>query len=199
MLKVGVTGGLCTGKGLVMDLFSELGAAVLDADVVVHEILDCDEDVRRAVCEELGPDIVGEDGRISRRKIGERVFSDKRKLKKLTDIIHPRVKAVIRGWLEERELSGENSVAVVNVPLLIEANMLGDFDVIIVVSASEENQVLRCIKRDGLCRGEALARTRTQLPLAEKEKHADYIVRNDSSKEAVKKQVKEIWERFSKV
>lgn len=198
MLRVGVTGGLCTGKGLVTDLFSRLGAAVLDADTVAHEILDGDGDVRRRIIEEFGPGVVGNDGMIVRKELALLAFSDKAKLKRLNGIVHPKVKVAVRNWLREQESSPEKNVAVVNVPLLIETGMLGDFDVVVVVSASEEKQVLRCMKRDGLSRREALVRIRAQLPLAEKEIHADYVVRNDFDREGVKKQVKELWEKLSR-
>lgn len=197
MLRVGVTGGLCAGKGLVTGFFSALGAATLDADVVARAILDGDEDVRRRIMDEFGPGVVGEDGGMDRRKLAERAFTDRDKLNKLNDIVHPKVKAAIRDWLREKAAAGEKEVAVVNVPLLMETGMLGDFDAAVVVSASEEDQVLRCVKRDGLSRREALARIRAQLPLSEKERRADYIVRNYSGREAVKKQVNELWTKLT--
>ncbi len=197
MLKVGITGGLCTGKGLVTGYFRDLGAAVLDADDVAHDILE-DEPVRLGVIDEFGRSVAGEDGKISRRKLGECVFADPERVRKLNAIVHPRVKTAIRRWMREREAAGENRVAVVNVPLLIEAEMIEDFDEVVVVTASEEDQVRRCIARDGLSTGEALARITIQLPVEEKVKRADYVVRNDSSREAARKQVVEIWERLKK-
>jgi dephospho-CoA kinase len=197
MLKVGVTGGLCAGKGLVSGYFRDLGAATLDADTVAHGVLE-DEEVRLAVIHEFGRGVAGEDGKISRRKLGECVFACGGRLKRLNDIVHPVVRTAVRSWLEDRESSGENTVAVVNAPLLIEADMLEDFDVIVVVRSERENQVLRCMNRDGLSREEALARINAQLPFEEKEKHADYVVRNDTSREAARRQVVEIWERLNR-
>lgn len=198
MRTVGVTGGLCTGKSLVTGFFKDLGAAVLDADVVAHTVLDEDGDARRCIIDEFGPGVAGEDGRISRRKLGEIVFADGERLRRLNEIVHPKVKRAIRRWLRRMAAEGENSVAVIDVPLLIEADMLDDFDSVVIVTASRENQVLRCVKRDGLSRGEALARIKTQLPLEEKEKHADYVVRNDSGRGAAKKRVMEIWEQLNR-
>lgn len=192
MIRIGLTGGCSTGKSTVAEMFRQLGPRLTSADEIVHRLLREEEEVKSAVAFSFGQQIRAKDGSIDRAKLGEIVFDSPENLSRLTDLIYPRVRAEIRRFFEEGEKSGEEA-RVAEVPLLIEGGALELYDVIVVVTASYENQLKRFLKKGGT-KQDLDRRIRYQMDMAEKVKCADYVIDNDGSVEETFEQVKRVYD-----
>jgi len=191
-LVVGITGGVATGKSTVAAMLKELGAEVLSADEIVHELLARDEDIRKSIISEYGEDILDDKGNINRRRLADVVFRSEEKRRKLEQIIHPRVIATIERKVEEFRQGGSGILAV-EIPLLVETSTFYLVDKILLVTAEQHTQLERLQNRYGLSRAEAMLRVRAQLPLEVKRKYADLIINNDGSIQATREQVEQVW------
>ncbi len=192
MKIIGITGGVATGKTTVAKFLSLLlGAEIIDADEIVHELLNPRTEVWQKVVQFFGKDILKTDSSIDRRKLGKSVFSDTSKRKRLESIIHPAVKKVIEEKIKQFKKNGKKWV-VIDIPLLFEAKMEHIVDRIIVVIRSEGAQLDALQKENGLSLKEARERIRSQLPLSEKVKRAHFVVDNNDTLQNTEKQVREI-------
>lgn len=196
MMIVGITGSFGAGKSTVAGFFKKQGAFVFDADKIAHEAL-----LKKAACYEkivkiFGNKILKENGEIDRRCLGRIVFDDKLLLKKLCDIIHPyvikRIKRDIKGL---RRIKG-SAAAVLDASLLIEAGLRGLVDKLIVVKAGSRRQIERCRKNYGLSGKEVMARIKSQMPIGEKIRFADFVIDNSKSKKRTRGEARKIWERI---
>ncbi len=179
-LVLGVTGGIACGKSEVGYLLAHAGFEVLDADDVAHRLMAPEGGAYRAVIEHFGVGICGDDGKINRRKLAETVFDNDAELKTLNRIVHPLVCEEWRGWIRERCGAGKN-IAVI-IPLLFEIEENAGWDAVICVAANEEIVIER-LKSRGLTEIKAQARIAAQLPLKDKIKRSDYVIRNNGSLE----------------
>ena len=195
MIRVGITGGLATGKSTVLSMFEELGARVIDADGIVHELLEDNAELKRKVCEAVGEVVLTVAGKIDRNRMASVVFADREKLEALVKILHPEVIERIRLRFSEIEKECQVSLAAAEVPLLIEEGTLEIYDVIVLVAAREDLQLKRYLERPGSSRDDFQSRLRNQLPLDEKRKYADHVIENNGSLEETAKQVKVIWDK----
>ncbi len=193
MIKVGLTGGVATGKATVAGFFKRLGALIVDADRIAHEAILPGTKAWGELVNAFGRFILKSNGRIDRRRLASIVFEDGDKVKRLNSIVWPPVIKEMGRRLEIAEREGRHKVIVANVPLLFEAGLKGEFDKIIVVTCHRDEQIRRCSKRDGLTKKEIESRIKLQLPMEEKIKRADYVITNASSLEDAEKQVNEIW------
>ncbi len=192
MRLIGLTGGVATGKSLVARLFAMRGATVLSADAVAHRLTAPGKPLVRRIGEELG-DLYVRDGALDRAALATLVFSDPEARRKLERIVHPRVKAELRRAVARlRNLETPPEVVVVEVPLLFEAGMEGWFDEVIVVVASEEEQISRMRDRDGLDEAAARARIKAQMPLEAKASRADHVISNSGSLRELESQVEAV-------
>lgn len=192
MVIVGLTGSVGTGKSTVADLFRELGAYVIDWDELAREVVRPHSKAWKGIVEHFGKDFLNEDLTINREKLAETVFSDKGKVGKLNEIVHPEVfKEDERTTGEIRSLDPE-ALIVKDIPLLFELTRPVRVDKIVVVAASEQTQ-LRRLEEKGMSREDARNRIRSQLPLEKKTKAADFVVNNDGSLEDTKKQVEALY------
>ena len=170
MLKVGLTGGLASGKTFVADALRELGCMVVHADELGHEVLEPSGEAYTAVVDEFGRGILDAAGRIDRRALGEIVFTHPDRLEALNHLVHPFV------WKRQDELMASfaarepSGIAVVEAAILIETGSYRRFDRIVLTVCDVEQQVHRAVKRDGLDEAAVRARLRRQMPLAEKRK-----------------------------
>jgi dephospho-CoA kinase len=187
---VGLTGGIGAGKSEALAAFERLGAATLSTDRVTHELLG-DDEVRAALIEHWG-DRVAPNGTVDRNRVGEIVFDDPDELAWLESVLHPRVGVHVFQWREN--LDSEIGVAVVEVPLLFEAAMEDVFDATVAVVASDPIREERLRER-----GQAglEGREERQLDQAEKERRADYIIRNEGSIGELESVVKEVMDRIT--
>jgi dephospho-CoA kinase len=191
MKWVGLTGGIASGKSTVARLFRERGIPVVDADQIAREVTRKDSPGLESVLSHFGRDLVDLQGNLDRKKLGRVVFADKAKLKELENILHPEIRAQTARLKKQLQEQG-HSVAIYDVPLLFEKNMMKDFDAIIVVTAVEAEQIRRLKERDRLGDQEIQDRLRAQLPMAHKEQQAHYVIKNDGSIEDLEKSVRQV-------
>lgn len=175
MLKLGLTGGIASGKSTVAAMLREMGFAVLEADLVAHKVVEPGQAAHDEVVATFGSEILGEDGQINRTRLGALVFGDPEKLQKLNAIVHPRVREQILRQLREWESEGKRDAAFVEAALLVEANYVKDLDGLVVVWCSPEQQLQRMLAR-GFDEAEARRRIATQMDVAEKLRYATYTI-----------------------
>ena len=193
MKVIGLTGGISSGKSTVSGFLAELGAVVIDADKVGHEVLGTSDEVRRELLATFGWQIMTPAGDIDRKKLGEIVFDDPESLARLNQIMHPRMHDMVKAKLEEYRRQG---VVVLEAPLLIEADWTSLVDEVWVTVADESTILKRVKDKFGLSERECLARIRCQLPPEERAKHADVVIDTDCSLDELKAKVKELWQRL---
>lgn len=188
MLTIGLTGGIGSGKSTVARILQNYGAEVILADDLAKEITEPGMPAYRRIIEYFGDDIIGEDGRINRRKLGEIVFSDSTKLKRLNEITHSIVAERIAEMTDEFRNSGKKLV-VVEAIVPIEHGFLDIVDTVWVVLAKESTRIDRVMKRSGLTYEEARNRIRAQMSDEMYISIADQIIYNDGSLEELKGKV----------
>jgi dephospho-CoA kinase len=188
MKWIGLTGGIGSGKSTVAEILRDNGVAVVDADAVARELTEKTGPGFGPVVKEFGPGIVNSAGEIDRRKLGEIVFADQKKLEKLESILHPLVSEQVKKIRMGLESQGYD-YAVYDVPLLYEKKLEKNFDAVIVVSTSVETQVKRTLGRGNISESEVRARIKSQVPLVEKVKKGHHVIDNEGSREELKKQV----------
>jgi len=193
MLRVGLTGGYATGKSYVAGELERLGAKIIYADMLGHEVLLPSGEAYAAVLQLFGPDILAADGLIDRKKLAEIVFGHSEQLKLLTDIVHPGVRRLEAKLVAEYAERDPCAVIVTEAAILIETGRYKDFDRLIVTVCSLETQIRRGIKRDRLSRGEVLERIGRQMPSDQKQTYAHYVVNTDGPKAATTARVEAIF------
>src|SRR5690349_2063141 len=167
MLRMGLTGGIASGKSAVAAMLREMGFSVLDADSLAHTFLEAGQPAYDEVLREFGSEILGLGGGVDRAKLASVVFPDNKKLARLNAIIHPRVEKAVQQQLDEWSRSGTRDVAFVEAALLVEAGYLPKLDGLVVTWCRPEQQIERLHAR-GLTETEARQRIAAQLPIAEK-------------------------------
>jgi dephospho-CoA kinase len=188
-ILIGLTGNIATGKSLVAQMLAELGAFVIDADRVAHEVMAPDGPAYDAVIEAFGRDVVAPDGTIDRGKLGEIVFRDPKALQRLEKAVHPATIAEVT----LRILQATEPVVVVEAIKLIEAGMHRAYDALWVVTAPRSLQIGRLVKERGLAEEEAALRVDAQPPQEDKAAVADLVIVNDGSVEALREKVQAAW------
>jgi len=192
MVIVGLTGSVGTGKSTVANLFKELGAYVVDWDELAREVTRPHLKAWKEIVEYFGKSILNEDLTINRQKLADIVFSDKEKVAKLNQIVHPEVLKEDERMTSEIKSLDPNALIIKDIPLLFELTSPIFVDRIVVVSASEQTQLKR-LEEMGMSREDAQSRIKSQLPLEEKIKSADFVINNDGSLEETKRQVEGIY------
>lgn len=194
MLTVGLTGGLASGKSHVGRYLADLGCLLVKADELGHEVLSPGGEAYDDTVRAFGADILNEDGSIDRKKLAAQVFNDPDRLALLNGLVHPHVRARAQSAIEEFRAANPSGIAVVEAAILIETGSYRNYDRLIVVVCSEEQQIERAMDRDRITREEALARLRRQLPLSEKVKYADYVIDTSGSRESTASQTRAVYE-----
>ena len=192
MLKIGLTGGIGTGKSLVTSFLQDQGANVINADLLGHEAYLPGTVGFEQVVSEFGEDIVGADGHVDRQKLGPIVFSDPSNMDRLNAIMHPLIKDMIQTRLDDVEGKGQ-LIAIVEAAVLIEAGWESLFDEIWVVTADEEEIISRLASRNGLSREDSQKRINSQMTSMERSAHGDVIINNTGSVEDLKENVESLW------
>ena len=197
MIIVGLTGSVGTGKSTVTNFFRELGAYIIDWDELAREVIRPHLRAWKEIVEYFGKGILNEDLTINRQKLAEIVFSAKEKVTKLNQIVHPEVLRKDERITNEIKSLDPDALIIKDIPLLFELTRPIFVDKIVVVSASEQTQ-LRRLEEKGMSREDAQSRIKSQLPLEEKIKSADFVINNDGPLEETKKQVEEIYSLLRK-
>ena len=194
MLTIGLTGGIGSGKSVVAKMLAEMGATVLDADKVGHEIYLPGGPAYDEVVAAFGKKILAQDGTIDRKLLGPVVFADPAALKRLNAIVHPKMFERMREMVVEIHKRGNGrSPIVIEAAILIEANWGPLFDEIWLVTASRDNVIHRIERDRGLKPEQTEARIRAQLPDDERRKHATLVIENNGTLEELRAKVAEIW------
>jgi len=192
MLKIGLTGGVASGKSTVAELFRALGAPLIDTDVLAREVVGPGEEGLDAVREAFGPDVLTEDGRLDRRKLRSIVFSDDEKRRRLEAILHPLIRERVIAELERLDAP----YVIIAVPLLIETDFKELVDRILVVDAPVDVQLARLMARDGSTRAEAQAIIDAQIDRETRLAHADDVIDNGGDLASTRAQVEALHRRY---
>jgi dephospho-CoA kinase len=196
MLRVGLTGGIGSGKSTVSEAFARLGAKVLDADKVAREVVLPGQPAWLKLQQAFGPEFFLPDGEVNRSKLRRLVFANPEERSKLNAIVHPEVMKEIDFKFEQLTTSAEHAVVVVDVPLLLEVGVAHRFDKVVVVYANESVQVMRLMQRDGLSREEARQALSVQIDLREKARKADFVIDNSGTPGETQARVEKVWQEL---
>ncbi|WP_448520141.1 dephospho-CoA kinase [Rhodoflexus sp.] len=181
MLKVGITGGIGSGKSTVCRIFEVLGAPVYDADSRAKWLQTHDEQLRNQIIQYFGKESYLPDGTLNRSHLSAQVFNNPEKLQLLNSLVHPRVAEDSARWLAAQQAAGK-PYAIKEAALMIEAGSYKQLDVLVVVTAPDQVRIARVLQRDPQrSREEVAAIISRQMPESEKVQYADYVIHNDSS------------------
>jgi dephospho-CoA kinase len=201
LLKVGLTGGIAAGKSVVGEMFAALGAHVIQADEISHQLMQPGEAVYREVVAHFGAEILDPDGSVNRARLAELAFGSKpSRVQELNQIVHPAVIRREEEWMDEVRRHDPHAVAVVEAALILEAGTARGLDRLVVVTCWPEQRIERWARRmkvdDETARREVIRRMAAQLPDEEKIKAADYVVDNSGSLDETRRQVEEIYSKL---
>jgi dephospho-CoA kinase len=192
MLKVGLTGGIASGKSTISEMFRRLGAHIVDADQVARRVVEPGTPALREISESFGEEVLRADGALDRAALGKIVFQDAEARSRLNSILHPRIWEEEARLFELYEAQDPEGIVLLDAAVLIEAGAAGRMDLMVVVDVDEDDQLRRLVGK-GMPREEALRRIRSQMPTAEKLTYADYVIDNRGSLEETERQVDAIW------
>ena len=194
---VGLTGGIGSGKSTAARILRDLGAHVIDADQVGHDVYRPDSEGWRRVVESFGPEIVADDGTIDRKRLGALVFADRSRLDQLNAIVHPLIRAVIQERIAELREAGLTAPIIVEAAVLIEAGWFTLVDEVWLITADPEVVYERVAAQRGLDRAAVEARVRAQIGNDERRRHAAVVIDNSGSEAALRTELMRLWrERF---
>lgn len=193
-MRVGLTGGVASGKSTVSEMLRDLGAVVIDADRLAREVVAPETEGLTEVVAAFGPKVLTEDGQLDRPAMGAIVFGDEDARRRLEAIIHPRVRA--RGAELEAE-AGRTAVVVHDIPLLAETGQGASFDAVIVVDVPVEVQVARMVEMRGMTREEAESRVNAQATREQRRAIATYVIENTGTVEDLRDRVTEVFEELT--
>ncbi|HEY8227971.1 MAG TPA: dephospho-CoA kinase [Pyrinomonadaceae bacterium] len=199
MLRVGLTGSIAVGKSYVSSVFAELGCHVLDADETARVVVEPGSAGLAAVVDYFGSEILLNDGRLDRKRLGQVVFENEKQRQKLNSILHPFIIARQDEILREWEALDPGGIGIVDAALMIESGGYKRFDKLIVVYCRPEVQLERLMLRTGLSRDEAEQRIASQMPQEEKQRYADYLIDTSDGYENTRKQTIEIHEKLRRL
>lgn len=196
MLRVGLTGGIACGKSTVGKMFSDLGAHLIEADTIAHELYRPGEPVYQELVDKFGPEIIREDGEIDRARLASLAF-DGGRVEELNKIVHPAVIRRQEQWMRQVGEKEPYAVAMVEAALILEAGVRSRFDKVIVVTCKPAQKATRYAQRMGIpeyaAQGEVERRSKAQLSDDEKVRRADYVVDNSGPLELTRQQVERIY------
>jgi dephospho-CoA kinase len=208
MLKVGLTGGIASGKSVVGEMFVALGAHLVQADRIAHSLMQPGEPVHNEVVRHFGREILNPDGSVNRAKLAEVAFGPatatdgKRasRIEELNRIVHPVVIRSQDEWMQAMGIQDPHAVAIVEAALILEAGAGDRFDRLIVVTCTAEQRVARFAARQKIpleaARIEVVRRMAAQLPDEEKIKAADHVIDNSGSLDQTRDQVRQVWQKL---
>ena len=198
-LIVGLTGGIASGKSTVSDMLEELGAPLIDFDLIARQVVEPGTHGLEAIVNYFGKHILAEDGTLDRKKLSKIVFKDFEKRKKLESFTHPPIYEEFFKLINAIAQKNPDAVIQVSIPLLIEQGMQHAFDNLIIVYVSHKIQVERLAQRDGISIKEASNILKSQLPIDKKVGFANFIINNETTVEETRKQVNKMWQELKKL
>ena len=189
----GLTGGAASGKSTVARMFQDLGARIIDADRIGHEMLRSSSPAYAEILRQFGKEILDDSGEIDRSRLGRIVFGDPQKLQQLNAIVHPRIIARVEDLAAQHHADDPGAVILVDAALIFEAGIGGRFDKVVVAWCRPEQQIERLMAKSGLTREEAERRIAAQMPAEEKRRRADYLIDCSGSLESTREQVRQVY------
>jgi dephospho-CoA kinase len=193
MVRVGLTGGIASGKSMVADELAARGAIIIDADVLAREVVEPGTPALAAIIDRFGAQVL-KDGQLDRARLAQIVFADPLARRDLERIVHPAVRA--RAAELERD-AGDAAVVVHVIPLLVETGQHEDFDVVVTVDADHETQIQRLIVRNGFTRAEAESRIAAQATREDRKRAADVVLDNTGTVTQLREQIDALWAELS--
>ena len=207
MLKVGLTGGIASGKSVVGEMFAALGAHIIQADEISRQLMEPGEEVYREVVRHFGSGILNPDGSVNRSRLAENAFGTSAgtkpaRVQELNQIVHPAVIRRQQEWMEQVAQRDPRAVAMVEAALVLEAGMAESLDRLVVVTCRAEQRVERWATRLNVdkeaARREVARRMAAQLPEEEKIEAADYVIDNSGTLRETRRQVEEVYAALKK-
>jgi len=199
MLKVGLTGGIASGKSFVGEALAGYGCLLVHADELGHAVLAAGGEAYEPVVQEFGREILTSEGAIDRRALAARVFGDPVRLARLNALVHPAVFRREDDLIAAFGAQHPDGIAVVEAAILIETGSYSRFDKLILVTCTEEQQVERALRREGAQECDIRARIRRQMPLAEKRKYADFVIDTSGEKEDTLRQTRAVYDALRRI
>ena len=196
-LIVGLTGGIACGKTTIARMFQNFGGDVINTDDMGHQLLKNDPTVYKKIVAAFGMRVLNDKEEIDRSKLSRIVFDNPHYLRALNGIIHPPLLKLIESKIKQRISSVEYKVIVVDAPLLMELNMTHTVDSVVVVYADEDVRIQRLALR-GLSEEDAMKRIRSQMPVSEKARMADFVIRTNNSLSDTAQQARRVWEDLAR-
>ncbi len=198
-LLLGVTGGIAGGKTTVADMLEELGAPIIDFDLIARQVVEPEKLAWKQIVGYFGEQVLQPDRNIDRQKLSKIVFADLEKRKKLEEFTHPPIYDEFYKQVNEIAAKDPEAVIQVVVPLLVELNLQYRFDKLLVVHIAPELQVVRLAARNGISEEEAANMLKAQLPIDEKVQYADFVIYNDGTLEQTRKQAEDVWKQLNDI
>lgn len=195
MFKLGLTGGIATGKTTISNYLKSINIPVLDADEYARKVVEPGTPGLAEITNTFGEQILQPDGSLNRKLLGQIVFNDSSARQTLNDITHPRIQRMMADELH-RLAEQQTPLVILDIPLLLENNNVAGADAVMVVSIPESLQLTRLMQRNNLTEKEAHARISAQMPLVEKEKLADFVIDNSGTISNTQKQVEKVIQKI---
>ncbi|MBM7515238.1 dephospho-CoA kinase [Nocardioides nitrophenolicus] len=195
-MRVGLTGGIASGKSTVSSILRELGAVVIDADQIAREVVARGTPGLAAVVEAFGPEMLTPEGELDRPRMGALVFGDEAARRRLEGIVHP---LVFERYAEQEAAAPTDAIVVHDIPLLVESGRAGEFDAVIVVDAPEELQLERMVRDRGWTEDEGRARIAAQATREQRRAVATYLIENTGTREDLRQRVTEVFDVLAAV
>ncbi|HPR60466.1 MAG TPA: dephospho-CoA kinase [Prolixibacteraceae bacterium] len=175
MLKIGITGGIGSGKSLVCDIFRNLGIPVFNADLAAKHLMNNASDIKQKITVTFGASIYRKDNTLDRKKLASIIFNDQIALEKINAIVHPAVRDYFETWAQQQK----TAYVIQEAAILFETGQIEQFDKIILVTAPLELKIERVMQRDNISRELVVERIKNQLPDNEKTSRSDFVILND--------------------
>lgn len=188
LFRVGLTGGIASGKTTVANLFALRGVPVIDTDVIARQVVEPGQPALAAVVDAFGPGVLGDDGRLDRSRMRERIFGDAAARRRLEAILHP----AIRAEMERQSRAAGGPYQVLVIPLLVEGGRRDHIDRVLVVDVAESTQIERLVRRDGVAREQAEAALRAQASRDARLAFADDVIENSADAGSLEARVDEL-------
>jgi dephospho-CoA kinase len=195
-LLVGLTGGMGSGKTLAASFFKELGAFVLDADLICRKLVEPEQPAYKEISKNFGKEVFTDSGNLDRKRLANIIFKNPQKKEILEGILHPKVFEIEELQYEAIRNEYLNAVVIVDAALLIESGNYKKMDKVIVVNSDKKNQIDRIIARSQMSQDEVITRINNQMPSEEKVRYADFILENSLDKDSLRSKVIDIYEKL---
>jgi len=196
-ILIGLTGGMGTGKTLTASIFKELGAHILDADMICRKLVEPGQPALKEISEFFGENILDKSRNLDRKKLAQVIFNDPDKKKILENILHPKVFAFEKDKYKKICKINPSALVIIDAALLIESGNYKNMDKVVVVNTDEKTQMERILARGEWHKDEILSRINNQMPSKEKNRYADFILDNSSDKFQLRNQVESLYAKLT--